>query len=202
MMVRRVLIATLYGAEPVLMAIARLGVERVVLLIDYKPDKTQQESLEKIKNSLGKAVMIETLKTSNYDIVEIASKCVELIDLKAKDEEIHVNITSGRKTKAIGLLFAAYARHDYVSRISYYPEEQEIASVVYLPKLSFKLSRSQKMILEALEKGKYKTIKDLSKKVKLSTAMLYRAIDELRDNDFVAVDGEIKLTDAGRIARL
>ena len=201
-MVRRVLIATLYGAEPVLMAIARLGVERVVLLIDYKPDKTQQESLEKIKNSLGKAVMIETLKTSNYDIVEIASKCVELIDLKAKDEEIHVNITSGRKTKAIGLLFAAYARHDYVSRISYYPEEQEIASVVYLPKLSFKLSRSQKMILEALEKGKYKTIKDLSKKVKLSTAMLYRAIDELRDNDFVAVDGEIKLTDAGRIARL
>jgi len=202
MMVRRVLIATLYGAEPVLMAIARLGVERVVLLIDFKPDEIQQEALEKIKNSLGKAVRIETLKTSNYDIVEIASKCVELIDLKAKDEEIHINITSGRKTKAIGLLFAAYARHDYVSRISYYPEEQEIASVVYLPKLSFKLSRSQKMILEALEKGKYKTIKDLSKKVKLSTAMLYRAIDELRDNDFVAVDGEIKLTDAGRIARL
>ena len=58
------------------------------------------------------------------------------------------------------------------------------------------------MILEALEKGKYKTIKDLSKKVKLSTAMLYRAIDELQDNDFVTVDGEIKLTDAGRIARL
>jgi len=202
MMVRRVLIATLYGAEPVLMAIARLGVDRVVLLIDYKPDKTQQESLEKIKNSLGQAVKIETLKTSNYDIVEIASKCVELIDLKAKDEEIHINITSGRKTKAIGLLFAAYARHDYVSRISYYPEEQEIASVVYLPKLSFKLSRSQKMILEALEKGKYRSIKDLSKRVKLSTAMLYRAIDELQDNDFVAVDGEIKLTDAGKIARL
>lgn len=201
-MVRRVLIATLYGAEPVLMAIARLGVERVVLLIDHKPDKTQQESLEKIKNSLGQAVKIETLKTSNYDIVEIASKCVELIDLKAKDEEIHINITSGRKTKAIGLLFAAYARHDYVSRISYYPEEQEIASVVYLPKLSFKLSRSQKMILEALEKGKYRSIKDLSKRVKLSTAMLYRAIDELRDDDFVTVDGEIKLTDAGRIARL
>ena len=202
MMVRRVLIATLYGAEPVLMAIARLGVERVVLLIDFKPDEIQQEALEKIKNSLGKAVRIETLKTSNYDIVEIASKCVELIDLKAKDEEIHINITSGRKTKAIGLLFAAYARHDYVSRISYYPEEQEIASVVYLPKLSFKLSRSQKMILEALEKGKYRSIKDLSKRVKLSTAMLYRAIDELRDDDFVTVDGEIKLTDAGRIARL
>ena len=201
-MVRRVLIATLYGAEPVLMAIARLGVERVVLLIDHKPDKIQQESLEKIKTSLGKAVRIETLKTSNYDIVEIASKCVELIDLKAKDEEIHLNITSGRKTKAIGLLFAAYARHDYISRISYYPEEQEIASVVYLPKLSFKLSRSQKMILEALEKGKYRNIKDLSKRVKLSTAMLYRAIDELQDDDFITVDGEIKLTDAGRIARL
>lgn len=201
-MVRRVLIATLYGAEPVLMAIARLGVERVVLLIDHKPDKIQQESLEKIKTSLGKAVKIETLKTSNYDIVEIASKCVELIDLKAKDEEIHVNITSGRKTKAIGLLFAAYARHDYVAKISYYPEEQEEKEVVYLPRLSFKLTKSEKMILEALEKGKYRNIKDLSKKVKLSTAMLYRAIDDLKDKDFITVDGEITLTDAGKIARL
>lgn len=199
---KKVLIATLYGSEPVLMAIARLGVERVVLLIDYQPDKIQREALEKIKASLGKAVKIETLKTSNYDIVEIAGKCVNLIDAKEKDEEIHINITSGRKTKAIGLLFAAYARHDYVSRISYYPEEQEIASVVYLPKLSFKLSKSEKMILEVLEKGKYKTMKELSHKVKLSTAMLYRAIDELKDKDFVARDDGIKLTDAGRIARM
>ncbi len=199
---KKVLIATLYGADPVLMAIARLGVDRVVLLIDYQPDKIQQEALEKIKKSLGKAVKIETLKTSNYDIVEIAGKCVQLIDAKEKDEEVHINITSGRKTKAIGLLFAAYARSDYVSKISYYPEEQEIAAVVYLPKLSFKLSKSQKLILEVLEQGKYKTMKDLSKKIKLSTAMLYRAIDELKDKDFVSIDGEIKLTDAGRIARM
>ena len=199
---KKVLIATLYGADPVLLAITRLGVERVVLLIDYQPDKIQQEALEKIKALLGKAVKIETLKTSNYDIVEIAAKCVNLIDQKQKDEEIHINITSVRKTKDIGLLFAAYARHDYVSRISYYPEEQEIASVVYLPKLSFKMSKSENMILNVLEKGKYKTMKELSHKVNLSTAMLYRAIDELKDKDFVALDEGIKLTDAGRIARM
>lgn len=199
---KKVLIATLYGADSVLLAITRLGADRIVLLVDEKPDEVQKEALQKVKKTLGKLVKIEVVKTSVYDIVEIATKVVRLIDIKAKDEEIHVNITSGRKTKAIGVLFGAYARHDYVAKILYYPAEQEEKEVVYLPRLSFKLSKSEKVILEALEKGKYKSVKDLSKKVKLSTAMLYRAIDELKDKDFVIVDGEIKLTDAGRIAKL
>lgn len=52
-------------------------------------------------------------------------------------------------------LFGAYARHDYVAKISYYLEKQEEKEVVYLPRLSFKLTESEKMIPKALEKGKY-----------------------------------------------
>ena len=102
---------------------------------------------------------------------------------------------------AIGLLFAAYARHERVKRIGYNPEEDK-STVVYLPRLSFKLSESQKTILEEISKGKYESIGDLSKKVDLSTAMLYRSIDELKDMDLVSTEDGIKLTDAGRIARL
>ncbi len=39
-------------------------------------------------------------------------------------------------------------------------------------------------------------------KVDLSTAMLYRAIDELKDMDLITTEDGIRLTDAGRIARL
>jgi hypothetical protein len=53
-----------------------------------------------------------------------------------------------------------------------------------------------------LIKGKYETIGDLSKKIELSTAMLYRAIDELKDMDLISTEDGFKLTDAGKIARL
>ena len=200
LMGKKVLIATLYSADPVILATTRLGPDRLILLIDKEPSKEQNDSVKLIQNSLGRAIEVQVVKTEVYDIVKIAEKCVEIIDLQPKDDFIYVNITSGRKTKAIGLLFAAYARHDKVKKIAYNPEEDKNA-IIYLPRLSFKLTESQKTILEFLNKGNYTNIKDLSTKVELSTAMLYRSIDELKDMDLITDDG-LKLTDAGKIARL
>lgn len=200
-MSKKVLIATLYNADPVILATTRLGPDRLVLLIDKETNKEQQDSLKIIQNSLGKVIDVKTIKTEVYDIVKVAEKAVEIIDMQPKDDVIYINITSGRKTKAIGLLFAAYARHDRIKKIAYNPEDDPKA-VVYLPKLSFKLTESQKTILEALDKSDYNSHSELSKKVSMSTAMLYRAIDELKDMDLVTTEEGIKLTDAGRIARL
>lgn len=199
---KKVLIATLYNPDPVLLAATRMGAERLILLIDETPNKEQEKGLKLIKESLGRVLEVKVVKTDVYDIVKVAAKCVEIIDMQPTDDKISVNITSGRKTKAIGLLFAAYARSDKVQRIAYNPEEDKTA-VVYLPKLSFKLNESQKKILEYLEKGKYESIMDLAEKVEMSRAMLYRAVDELKDMDLVQVGEKgIELTDAGRIARL
>jgi len=200
-MVKKVLIATLYNPDPVILASTKLGPDRLILLIDKKPTPEQEESLKIIQNSLGKVIEVKSVKTDVYDIVEVARKCVEIIDMQPKDDALYVNITSGRKTKAIGLLFAAYARHDRVKKIAYNPEEDK-SSVVYLPKLSFKLTDSQKKILEYLDEGEYNSISDLSKKIDLSNAMLYRAIDELKDMDLITTEEGLKLTDAGKIARL
>lgn len=200
-MANKVLIATLYSSEPVLLAATKLGPNRLILLIDKKPDKEQEASLKLISNSLGKVIDVKTVKTEVYDIAEVAKKCVEVIDMQPKEDEIYINITSGRKTKAIGLLFAAYARHDRVKKIAYNPEEDK-SSVIYLPRLSFKLTDSEKKVLEYIDQGNYESISDLSKKIDLSTAMLYRAIDELKDKDLITTEEGLKLTDAGKIARL
>tara|TARA_B100001971_G_C18256122_1_gene582272 strand:- start:7 stop:654 length:648 start_codon:yes stop_codon:yes gene_type:complete len=198
---KKVLIATLYNSDPIVLATTRLGPDRLVLLIDKQSNQEQQRSLKVINDSLGKVIDVKTIKTDVYDIVKVATKCVEIIDMQPKDDVIYINITSGRKTKAIGLLFAAYARHDKVKKIAYNPEE-DINSVVYLPRLSFKLSESEKTVLEKIDEGDYESISDLAKKIELSTAMLYRAIDELKDKDLIATEEGLKLTDAGKIARL
>jgi CRISPR-associated protein Csa3 len=203
-MSKKVLLATLYNSEPIILAATRLSPERLILLIDKEPNKEQSESLKLIQSSLGQVIDVKVVKTEVYDIVAVAKKCVELIDMQPKEDIIYVNITSGRKPKALGLLFAAYARHDKIKKIAYNPEEDK-ASIVYLPRLSFKLSESQKQILEKIEQNKYESISDLAAKVDLSTAMLYRAIDELKDIDLIESDQTnkaFKITDAGKIARL
>jgi len=200
---KKVLIATLYSPEPVLLAATRLGPDRMILLIDKEPNKEQESAVKLIQDSLGKVIDIKIIKTEVYDIVDVARKVVEIIDVQPSDDHIFINITSGRKTKAIGLLFAAYARHDKVSKIAYNPEEDK-NRVIYLPRLSFKLTENQKKILEEIDKHPGISMADISKKIDISTAMLYRAIGELEDMDFVLISKEegYKLTDAGRIARL
>ncbi|MBS3778752.1 MAG: CRISPR locus-related DNA-binding protein [Candidatus Thermoplasmatota archaeon] len=199
----KVLIATLYSPDPVLLASNRLGPDRLILLIDHKPDNEQKKNLDLIQNSLGRVIDIKTVKTAVYDIVAVATKAVEVIDMQPRDDELFINVTSGRKTKALGLLFAAYARKNRVSKIAYNPEEDKKA-VILLPKLAFKLTESQKKLLDEL--GTEKICKmnyvDLAKHVRISKAMLYRNIDELKDLGYISVENGLELTDAGKIARL
>jgi CRISPR-associated protein Csa3 len=199
----KVLIATLYSPDPVLLAANRLGPDRLILLIDRKPDKKQESSFNLIQESLGRVIDIKKVPTEVYGIVEVAEKCVEIIDMQPKDDDIFINVTSGRKTKALGLLFAAYARNNRVKKIAYNPEEDKNA-VVWLPKLAFKLSESQKSVLNTLADNDYSklSLTDLADKIGISRAMLYRNIDELKDQGYISTEKGLVLTDAGKIARL
>jgi len=197
----KVLIATLWNPDAVLLASHRLGPDRLFLLTDKTPEKKQQESFKLIKDSLGRVIDIKEVKTEVYDVVSVAEKCVELIDSQPKEDIIYVNITSGRKTKALGLLYAAYCRLNKVKKIAYNPEEDP-KQVVYLPKLGFHLSESQKNILQAVDTVKYTSATELAEKLDMSRAMFYRAIEELRQLGYLETEEGYKLTDAGRIARL
>ena len=199
----KVLIATLYSPDPVLLAANRLGPDRLILLINKESNKVQEEALKVIKTSLGRVIDVKEVKVDVYDIVSTAAKTVNIIDLQPRDDQIFVNITSGRKTQALGLLYGAYARSWKVKKIAYNPEEDRNA-VIYLPKLSFKLTESQKEVLRVIdeEKNKDMSFSELADKAKISKAMFYRNVDELRGMDLVSTEEGLKLTDAGKIARL
>jgi CRISPR-associated protein Csa3 len=198
----KVLISTLYNPDPVLLACTRLSPDRLILLIDQEPDKKQKEALDLIQKSLGRVLDIKAVKIPVYDVVGIAKEVVKIIDLQPKNDEIYFNITAGRKTQSMGVLFGAYARSCLVKKIAYNPEEDK-AAIVYLPILSFKLNESQLSILTNIDKKTIESYSDLVTATGLSSAMVYRSIDELRNMDFVEItDDGFKLTDAGKIARL
>ena len=84
----KVLIATLYSPDPVLIAANKLGPDRLVLLVDKEPSKEQEKSLELIKSSLGRVIDVKVVKTEVYDVVDVARKAVEVIDMQPKEDEI------------------------------------------------------------------------------------------------------------------
>ena len=199
----KVLIASLFNADAVLLAATRLSAERLILFINKVPCKEQDSALKLIEGSLGKIMQISKVKVNVYDIVATAEEAVKVIDQVPEGDTIYVNVTSGRKTLALALIYASYTRIHKVKKIAYNPEEDKKA-VIYLPKLSFNLKESQKKILEYLGESDTKSHVELADKIDISRAMLYRSINELQDLDLVQIteDNKVVLTDAGKIARL
>lgn len=196
----RVLLTTTYSADSIILAITRLSVDRVYLLIDKKPDQTQTSTIESINKTFGSVVEIKEKKVELYDIVSVAKTVVDMLDDISRKEEIYVNITPGRKTQAIGVLFGCYVRPDFVKKIFYVPEGTK--DMITLPILRFDISQTQKEVLDNIEK--IDTPKALAEEVDTSKAMLYRNIKTLQDRGFIEPkDGQgYKLTDAGKIAKL
>jgi len=194
----RILIATVYANEPVTVSATKLGVDRIILLIDKNPDKTMEESLNIIKKSVGP--IVETKKTELYDIVKIVDEAIKIIDDLNENDEIYVNITAGRKTKALGLLYASYLRSKKIKKIVYVTEETK--DMITLPKLSFNLKPAQKKILEYIHKHGLSSITKAADETEIPRSMFYSNLDELRDMGLVEGKDEVKLTEAGMIARL
>jgi CRISPR-associated protein Csa3 len=198
----QIIISTLYEKKPTLVATTKLGADILYLVVDDPINDVQQASLDMIQETLKGVVKIYTLSAHPYDIVGMSRKVVALLENFSEDDKIIVNITSGRKTQSLGLLYGAYARARYVNRIVYISEEEH--KVIDLPKLSFNLTKSQERLLQKISEKKHSTLNQLAEFTEISRGMLYRNLRDLQDNGFIYVDKESRysLTDAGKIAML
>jgi CRISPR-associated protein Csa3 len=193
-----ILIATIYSYEPIMAIATKISADRLIILSDKKPDNKQKKSIELIKQSLGSVLEIKRISIETYNIVQIAKETIKIIDLLSDKDQIYIDITAGRKTQALGLLFGAYARCDRIKKISYVTEEDK--KVITLPKVSYNLTSAQKRIVEFISNNKIKSMTDFSEEVDVSRGMLYKHIKELKDMDIIEETPEgIKLTDYGKI---
>ena len=198
-----VLISTLFNPDPVLLAITKLSPTRLILLVTDKNDKDISKAIKLIKDSIGRVISTEILEIPQYDILKISSKVIKLIDNIKSDQEIILNITSGRKTQSIGVLYAAFSRKKRIKRIAYYPEGEEKGKVIYLPIPSVQLKDSQINILKFIKKRKALSYKELENLTGLSTAMVYRAVEELINEGLVErTEKGLSITEAGLLVIL
>lgn len=192
------IISTIYSYEPVIASVAKFGADNLYLLIDPEADENQKKAISEVQKVLGKYIVVKLVKTDVYDIVTISRDVTKLIDEIAPTSKILLNISAGRKTKALGLMFAGYARSEKVDNIFYITKERQ--SIVFLPKISFTLKNTQKKILEYYgSQQNFSSMKEIYHKLNVSKSMFYKTLNELRDMGFIHKN---KITDAGEIALL
>ena len=197
----RILISTVYRAEPVISACTKQAIDELFILVDRDPDETMKESLSIIEKSLGSVLKIKTIVTGIYDIVKVAEKVVELIDSIPQSQDIFVDLTTGRKTKSLGLLFGSFSRSRRIKKITYVNPETN--SIVVLPKLSYSLTDGQRKLIDHLQENKINSIMEVATKLGISRGAIYRYIKELKDlNILDEQQGEFTLTDYGKIVVL
>ena len=193
------LISTVYSIEPVMICITQFSPRKVVLIMEEEPPREKEQVQKIIEDILGNFIKVQIKETSLYDVVQIAKDTVDTIDEeRAKGRKIVVNISGGRKTQALGVLFGCYARNNDVQRIAYVTEEE--GEIIDLPILSFGISKTKKKLLEELKKGET-SVKNLAIKLGISRGMTYNHIRELRNMGFIDPE-KLEITSAGEIATL
>jgi CRISPR-associated protein Csa3 len=191
------MIATLYSYDPVIAGVTKLGANSLFLLVDKPPKEEQEKAIREVKKVLGKYVDIKIIKTDVYDTYNVAKDVVSIIDELPEDILLIINISAARKTKALGLMFAGYARSGRVGKIVYITKEDQ--EVIILPKMSFQLNKSQRHILEFFDKNAVSEMKYIYHSLNMSKSMFYKTYKELKDFGFI---DEKRITNAGKIALL
>ena len=200
---KKIIISNAYDFTPMVGAITKLGPDVVYAVMDNNPDSHQKEALKKLKNTF-KHIEFKEIKTEVYKVYEVAREIVKAIDqIYTQDTEIYLDLTSGRKTKSIGILLAGYQRSDKIKDILYFT--QEINQMVTLPKLSFEISKKSSDLLEIIAK-KAVSLPELANDKKLNTmgrTSVYLNIRDLKEKGLVTEDkGLLYLTDYGKLVLL
>ena len=191
------LISTIYDVEPVMICITKFSPKKVLLLTEDDGSEVMKESEKTLTNAFGRFIEIKSQETESNDTVKIASAVSSAIEKeKNSGNKIVINISGGERPQALGTLFGAYTKHQFVDRIVFVDDAKK--DVIDLPILKYGISETKKEILKHLIDG-HNSVKELSTKIKISRGMTYNHIRELRDMGLI--DKEfLKITTAGRLA--
>jgi len=197
----KVLLSTIYNSYSIIASANRFSVDRIILLVDKRPDDIMKESIKLIEASLGSVLKVEKVSTEIYDIVGIAKQLVDLIDSIPEKDDVFVDVTSGRKPKSLALLFAAYARSKHIKKIVYVTEDTK--QIITLPKMAYTLNTTQTHCLEIKKASMAVTNVQIAQKLGYTKAIIYRNTRELLEIDAIEKVGEeLRLTDFGEILLL
>jgi len=191
------LISTIYDVEPVMVCITKFSPKKVMLLTEDDGSDVMKESEETLTNAFGRFIDIKSEQIDSNDIVKIAASVSVAIEKeKKRGNEIVVNISGGERPQALGTLFGAYSKHQFVDRIVFVCHSTK--DVIDMPILKYGISPTKKEILKCLIDG-CNSVKTLSQTIDITRGMTYNHIRELRNMGLIDKNN-LEITTAGRLS--
>ena len=196
---KRVVISTIYEGHAVKQAIIKLSPDKLILLIDEPIENSKKDKMNKtiqtLKEFFKNSFEIKTKKISSYDIPQIMQEVIGVIEEEASNEnKIYIHVTEGRKPTSFALLFASYRKKDKIEGAFYITEEEH--KLIKLPMLDFDINETKKSFLREIKKGNGE-LKELQNKINLKQSATYQNIQELKKEEYIETDGELRLTKLG-----
>jgi len=191
------LISTFYQHSPVVRCISQFKIDKLLLLVDMEQkNNIQEKALNDLKKLFGGIVKIETISIPVYDVYMIAKITVELLRKHSEENEIIINISGGRKTQAMGVVYGASLLPNFVKKIIYVIEETK--DIIELPVFSIRVSPIKTDILKKLRDDV--KVPKIAEEFKISRSMVYSHIRDLKEKGYL--DNKNNLTLAGKIVLL
>jgi len=191
------LISTIYDVEPVMICITKFSPKKVILLTEDDGSDVMKESEETLTNAFGRFIDVKSEQIDSNNIVKIAGSVAAAIEKeKNRGNEIVVNISGGERPQALGTLFGAYSKHQFVDRIVLV--DNSTKEVIDMPILKYGISSTKKEILKCLIDG-CSSVKQLSEKINITRGMTYNHLRELRKMGLIDKNN-LEITTAGRLS--
>ncbi len=192
-----VLITTIHKGDSINDAIRKFSPDKLMFIVPEPQEKTKTEAINKIQKDF-KNLKFENIKTKTYDVTQIVKDVDKAIKKELKNNnKIKIHISESRKPQAFAAYFAGLLNKEKIEGV-YYLEEED-GSILTMPLLSLKLSKTKTFILNELNKGN-KDIPSIIKKVKKKKSIIYQHIKSLRADGYITED--LELTDSGKIVIL
>ncbi len=158
-----------------------------------------------VEKAFKNVVEVRHVSFEAKDVVCVAEEFVKLVDGFPKNFQVILNLDKCVSCEvALGLMFGAYARHDRISRICFYLSGEK--KLLMLPKCQYYLTKSERRFLEEIGKQPLRSCVNLHgiyKKIGLSKAIVYKNINRLKQEGFIAEgDNGVYLTEYGKVALL
>ncbi len=191
------LITTIHKGDTINDAIRKFSPDKLMFIFPEPAEKTKLEAISRIKKDF-KNLEFENITTKTYDIPQIVKDVDKAIkkELK-KGNTVKIHISESRKPQAFAAYFAGLLNKGKLAGVYYLEEEN--GSVLTMPMLSFKLSKTKTFILNELNKGN-KDIPSIVTKSKKQKSIIYQHVKDLKADGYLTDD--LELTDAGKIVGL
>jgi len=194
----KTIISTLNNGNSILIAAHKLGVDKLIILVNNPISAADQEQIDKLKVKYEGVIELLIFPTSTDSLRKVSEDVVNLIDSESKVKHtIYLHVCLSSIPQTFGLMYAGYTRIESIGGI--YAVLEDSGDILQLPSINIRLEGTKRNVMLEI-KSNNKNVKKIAIKLRINQSMVYVHIKDLIQRGFLTKEWD--LTDNGYLAVL